>query len=103
MRIVLTTVPDPATGEKLADSLVRSGLAACVQVMPRMTSVYLWEGKVQKEGEHLLLIKTFPEKWEQLHTFISNHHPYDVPEMVAIDASRVSDPYLAWMKGVLGD
>ena len=103
MRIVLTTVPDPATGEKLADGLVRSGLAACVQVMPMMTSVYVWEGKVQKEGEHLLLIKTLPEKWEQLRTFISANHPYDVPEIVAIDADKVLDPYLAWMKSVIGD
>ena len=101
MRIVLTAVPDQTTGETLAEKLVTSGLAACVQVLPRMTSVYVWEGKVQKEGEHLLLIKTLPQKWEEVRDFIAANHPYEVPEIVALDASLVSDPYLVWMKEVL--
>src|SRR4051812_9885862 len=101
MRIVLTTVPDERIGEQLAEELVSSGLAACVQILPQMTSIYIWEGKVQKEGEHLLLIKTLPEKWEQLRTFISANHPYDVPEIVAIEADKVSDKYLKWVKSVV--
>jgi len=101
MRIVLTTVPDQAAGESLAEKLVGSGLSACVQVLARMTSVYVWEGKSQKEGEYLLLIKTLPEKWEEVRDFITANHPYEVPEIVAIDAARVSEPYLDWLTSAL--
>ena len=100
MLIVLTTVPDQPAGEILAEELVGASLAACVQILPRMTSIYIWEGKVQKEGEHLLLIKTLPQKWDQVRSLISANHPYDVPEIVAIDAEKVSEPYLAWMNSV---
>jgi periplasmic divalent cation tolerance protein len=101
MRIVVTTVPTAAAGEELAEKIVNARLAACVQILPQMTSVYIWEGKLQKEGEHLLLIKTLPEKWEELRDFITANHPYDVPEIVAIDAERVSAPYLEWLTSVL--
>ena len=68
-----------------------------------MTSVYAWEGKVQKESEHLLLIKTLPEKWDKLVAFITANHSYDVPEIIAIDAANVSEPYLGWIKEVIGE
>jgi periplasmic divalent cation tolerance protein len=97
MLIVLTTTPDLGEAEVLAERIVGERLAACVQILPQMTSVYFWEGKVQKEGEHLLLIKTLPEKWEALREFISKNHSYTVPEIVAIDAERVSEKYLSWL------
>lgn len=102
MLIVFTTVSDQAAGEELAGRIVESRLAACVQVLPRMTSVYMWEGRVTKDGEHLLIIKTLPEKFKELSEFITANHKYDVPEIVAVDAASVSDPYLAWMNTVLG-
>ncbi len=98
MLIVLTTISNQAAGEALAEKIVDSGLAACVQILPQMTSIYVWEGKLQKEPEHLLLIKTLPEKWEELQDFITANHIYNVPEIVAIDAEKVSGPYLAWLK-----
>ncbi|MEP6787559.1 MAG: divalent-cation tolerance protein CutA [Acidobacteriota bacterium] len=101
MLIVLTTIADQAAGEALAVKIVEAKLAACVQIMPQMTSVYIWERRLQKEGEHMLLIKTLPEKYGELEAFITANHSYDVPEIVAIDAANVSDPYLSWMKGVL--
>lgn len=101
MRIVLTTVPTGAEGEELAEKIVTAKLAACVQILPKMTAVYVWEGKLQKENEHLLLIKTLPEKWDELRDFIIANHSYDVPEIVAIDAEKVSGSYLEWMKEVL--
>lgn len=98
MLIVLTTLPTLAEGEKLAEQIVSEKLAACVQILPPMTSVYVWEGKLQKENEHLLLIKTLPEKWEQLRDFIAENHSYDVPEVIAIETEKLSEPYLNWMK-----
>jgi periplasmic divalent cation tolerance protein len=98
MLIVLTTTPDAAEAERLARSIVEEKLAACVQILPKMTSVYFWEGKVQTEPEHLLLIKTVGEKFDALSEFIQKNHSYDVPEIVAINSENVSDSYLAWIK-----
>lgn len=101
MRVVLTTVPNGTEAEELAAKIIEAKLAACVQILPQMTSIYVWEGKVQKEGEHLLLIKTLPQKWEELRKFITANHNYDVPEIVAIDAAQVSAEYLGWIKSVV--
>ena len=101
MQIVLTTCPNLAEAEALAEKIVNAGLAACVQVLPQMTSVYLWEGSVQKEPEHLLLIKTLPEKYVELEQFIVANHSYSVPEIVAVKADEVSHKYLSWMRDVL--
>ena len=101
MRVVLTTVPTSAEAEELAEKIVAAKLAACVQILPQMKSIYIWEGKVQKENEHLMIIKTLPEKWEALRDFITANHSYDVPEIVAIDAAQVAQPYLEWIKNVL--
>jgi periplasmic divalent cation tolerance protein len=98
MLVVFTTTPDIWEAESLAEKIVSEKLAACVQIMPQMTSFYFWEGEVQKEGEHLLLIKTLKEKFDDLEKFIVANHSYEVPEVVAVDAERISESYLAWMK-----
>ncbi len=103
MLIVFTTVSNQATGEELATKIVEANLAACVQVLPRMTSVYMWQGRVTRDGEHLLLIKTLPEKFDELSVFITSHHSYEIPEVVAIDAAYVSGSYLAWLRDVLSE
>ena len=97
MLVVLTTVGSSGDGESLARSIVEAKLAACVQVLPKMTSVYLWESKVQTDPEHLLLIKTVEEKFDELSEFIQKNHSYDVPEIVAIDAAKVSKNYFKWL------
>ena len=96
--IVLTTTSDAGEAETLAGKLVAAKLAACVQIMPPMTSVYFWEGKIRNEAEHLLVIKTLPETFDELEAFIKANHSYSVPEIVAIRAERVSEDYLGWMK-----
>ena len=101
MLIVLTTVPHLEEGESLAEEIVNAKLAACVQILPQMTSVYFWEGKMPTESEHLLLIKTIKEKYDELEAFILSNHSYEVPEIVAIDAERVSDSYQNWLVGYL--
>lgn len=101
MQIVLTTVADEPAAQMLARRIVETGLAACVQILPRMTSVYVWEGEIQREGEHLLLIKTVAEKWDELCHLIAANHSYDTPEIVAIDAAAVAEPYGDWLRSVL--
>lgn len=97
MQIVLTTTPNLQEAETLAELIVNARLAACVQILPQMTSVYQWEGKLQKESEHLLMIKTLPGKWAELHDLIRSNHSYETPEIVAINADEVSPQYLRWL------
>ncbi len=103
MLIVLVTTPNEAEADSLAARIVENRLAACVQILPPMRSVYIWEGKTQRETECLLLIKTLAGKFDELSDFISEYHSYEVPEIAAIDAERVSGPYLAWLMGVLDE
>ena len=102
MLIIFTTVPDTALGETLAEGLVREKLAACVQIFPQMTSVYFWEGQMQKDSEHLLLIKTSDDMFEKVRDHITANHPYTTPEIVAIEADKVAEPYGRWVEGNVG-
>lgn len=97
--VVLTTVANMEEAESLAKGIVEAKLAACVQVLPQMRSYYYWEGAVQGEAEHLLLIKTVAEKYDELEAFIRNNHSYDVPEVVALNVEKISDPYFNWLVG----
>ena len=101
MLVILTTAPNLEEAEALAEKIVNARLAACVQVLPAMKSFYFWENAVQREPEHLLLIKTLPEKYEELERFIQANHSYSVPEIVALPAEKVSENYLDWMKEYL--
>jgi periplasmic divalent cation tolerance protein len=89
MLIVFNTCPNREDAESLAQSLIEAKLAACVQVIPQITSFYQWEDKVQRDEEYLLLIKTLPEKFEDLNDYIKANHSYDVPEIVAVEAGKV--------------
>lgn len=97
MLIVLTTTSSVEEAERIAKGLVQNKLAACVQIMPRMTSIYVWDGAIQTEPEHLLLIKTLKDKFEAVSAFLESEHSYDVPEIVAVDAANASEPYLKWV------
>lgn len=102
MLVVLTTTPNLEEAENLARKIVEAKLAACVQVLPEMKSFYFWEGEIQSETEHLLLIKTLDERFEELKEFIQIKHSYDVPEIVALAAEKVSESYLGWIKDYSG-
>lgn len=101
MIIVLTTTPELIVAEDLARQIIFGQMAACVQILPPMKSFYFWQGEVQADTEHLLLIKTLEEKYDDLEKFIQENHPYDVPEIVAVSAEKVSESYLGWMKEYL--
>lgn len=101
MLIVFTTAPNVVEAETLARKIVEAKLAACVQVLPEMKSFYFWENAVQADSEHLLLIKTLAKNFAELEKFIQTNHTYDVPEIVAVPAEKVSENYLNWMKDYL--
>lgn len=101
MQIIFTTVSEKKDAEKLAQAIVREKLAACVQIIPQITSVYFWNNEIQKDSEFLLLIKTFTEKYASVEKFLLTNHPYDVPEIVAVESEKVSSGYFEWMKDYL--
>ena len=98
MIVVLTTTPNIEEAETLARKIIEAKLAACVQILPPMKSFYFWEGSIQKDTEHLLLIKTLTGKFAELEKFIKENHSYDVPEIVALSAEKVSEDYLDWTR-----
>ena len=98
MFVVLTTTPTAEEAEVLARKIIEAKLAACVQVVPQITSFYFWENEVKKDSEQLLFIKTLPTKFDQLKDFIQENHTYEVPEIVALSAEKVADNYLNWMR-----
>ena len=101
MLLVLTTVSNLSEAEILAEKIVNAQLAGCVQIVPQMTSVYIWQGKLQRETECLLVIKTLPEKYDELAAFITANHSYDTPEIVAIETEKASEHYARWLESAL--
>lgn len=97
MLAVLTTMPDEAHAEALAEQLIERGLAGCVNVMPRMKSVYRWKGKVEKGEEHLLLIKARDEHYPALEAEIKANHPYELPEIICFKIAGGLKEYLEWL------
>jgi periplasmic divalent cation tolerance protein len=95
--IVLTTVAQTYDAREIAEELVSRRLAACVNILPQVLSVYRWEEKVEHDNEQLLLIKTLDERLDELRDFILKRHPYDVPEFVVIDIDALEGPYRDWL------
>lgn len=97
VRLVLSTCPDPQTADALASALVGERLAACVNVLPGVTSTYRWKGEVARDEEVLLLIKTTADRQEALVERLHALHPYELPEAVAVEADGGLAAYLAWV------
>ncbi len=95
--LVLTTLPDQESARQLARLLVEERLAACVNVLAPCHSVYHWEGALQENGEVPLIIKTTPDRYAALETFLRQHHPYETPEVLALDPVQGLPEYLAWV------
>ncbi|XP_030848252.1 protein CutA homolog [Strongylocentrotus purpuratus] len=89
--------PDATVAEKLASDIVEQKLAACVNVIPGLTSVYEWEGKIEKDQELLLMIKTKRSKIDELSEFVRKNHPYDVAEVISLPIENGNLPYLQWV------
>ena len=96
-QIVLTTCPDAGTAGRIARALVEEQLAACVNILPPMHSVYRWKGQVEEAGEQLLLIKCSSARFPALRERLRTLHPYELPEIVAIPILDGLPEYLAWI------
>jgi periplasmic divalent cation tolerance protein len=95
--LVLTNVPQRAAAERLADLLVEKKLAACVNILAPCRSVYRWQGAMQHDEEHPMLIKTTTERYAALEETLRSSHPYDLPEIIAVQIERGLPAYLDWV------
>ncbi len=95
--LVLTNLPDRAAAERLADVLVEQRVAACVNILAPCRSVYRWNDAVQHDEEHPVLIKTTEERYAALEAAIRSHHPYELPEVIALPIERGLPAYLEWI------
>ncbi|XP_017025092.1 divalent-cation tolerance protein CutA [Drosophila kikkawai] len=95
--VVFVTTPDRETGKKLASSIIERRLAACVNIVPEIESIYLWEGKVNQDSETLLMIKTRTERVDELSKFVRENHPYSVAEVISLPIQNGNLPYLNWI------
>jgi periplasmic divalent cation tolerance protein len=96
--LVISNLPDRDSAEKLAALLVEQRLAACVNLLAPCTSVYRWQGKVETANEIPVLIKTTRERYAALESAIRAHHPYELPEIIAVSLSAGLPAYLEWIK-----
>ncbi|KAK3244392.1 divalent ion tolerance protein CutA [Cymbomonas tetramitiformis] len=94
---IYVTVPDKETGKKIASALIESKLAACVNMIPGVESMYWWEGKVETDQELLLMIKSRQSLVNEVTAKVNEVHPYDVPEVISVPITGGSDKYLQWL------
>jgi periplasmic divalent cation tolerance protein len=95
--VLFCTCPNEGEARRIAEALVQSRLAACVNLVPGIESIYRWEGEVETAKEVLLLIKSTAQRWDELRGRITELHSYDTPEIVAVPISAGSEKYLNWI------
>ena len=96
-RLVITNCPDEETANRIALAVVEAKLAACVNILPRVQSIYRWQGAVESAAEVPLLIKTTAAAYPALEAAIRESHPYDVPEIIALPITAGLPAYLNWL------
>ncbi len=94
----MCTAPNEEAGAELARGLVSAGLAACVNVLPGVRSIYVWQEALQDDHEVQLFIKTRPELAERVSSWLEEHHPYEVPEILFLPIRGGSGAYLGWLR-----
>jgi len=99
IHVVLVTAPDLAAAARLGRSLVEEGLAACVNLVPGVRSIYRWQDEIHDDPEVLLIVKTRASLVETLASRVRALHPYELPEVLALPVAGGSEPYLAWVRG----
>lgn len=95
--IFFVTVGKEELGEKLARGLVEEKIAACINIVKNISSIYRWKGDIEMDEEFLMIIKTSATKSNELMNYINKHHPYDTPECVGIKIERGLPKYLEWI------
>jgi periplasmic divalent cation tolerance protein len=102
-RVVLVTCPTPGSANKIARRVLADRSAACVNIVPGVTSVYRWKGRIERSRELLLVIKTTAAAWPRLERSVKAVHPYEVPEIIALPVASGHRPYLEWVAENLSD
>ncbi len=97
----ITTVSKDEIARKLAHSIVEAHLAACVNIIPNIRSVYEWQSKIQEDEEFMLMIKTRREYVPQLIEFVKTNHPYEVPELIELPITNGNEDYLKWIDAIV--
>jgi periplasmic divalent cation tolerance protein len=100
--VVLVTVPTVEVGRKLAHTLVSARLAACVNILPGVTSIYRWKDEVEESSEALLVVKSTTARYPALEEAIRAAHPYEVPEILALPVHTGLESYLGWLLSSVG-
>ena len=100
--VVFLTTPGRDEANELAQMLVETRLASCVQILPRIESIYRWQGMVERQEEVLLLVKTIRSKFDDLEREVRARHSYETPEILAVPIVEGSADYLAWLTNGLG-
>lgn len=95
--VVMTATPNKKSAVLIADGLVDEGLAACVQVIPAVISIYKWQGKKKRDQENILLIKTKKSAFKKIRKYLKENHPYELPECIALPIEAGSKAYLDWI------
>lgn len=96
--VVLCTCPDDQTARGIATALLAAKVAACVNCVTGIRSLYRWEGQIREDAEVLLVIKTTASRYAALQALLEAAHPYDVPEIIALPVTAGADPYLDWLR-----
>ena len=96
--MVYIPCPDEACAREIGRKMVEQGFAACANIVPKMTSIYRWEGKLEEDKESLLLLKTVEENLKELQSAVKSLHPYRLPAIVAYPAVGGSPEYLDWVR-----
>jgi periplasmic divalent cation tolerance protein len=99
--VMLMTAANADEARSIAERLIETHLAACVQILPEIESVYRWKNEVQREKEVLLLAKTSEEQFDDLEKEVRAMHSYETPEIVAVPVKRISEPYRIWLLDAL--
>ena len=99
--VVLTTCPNVETADSIASALVRANVAACVNLIPGMTSIYVWKDELCRESEVQLVIKTTEDYVNKAFDLVRQLHPYELPEWLVLDASGSGSAYTNWMRSNL--
>lgn len=97
-RVVFCTCPGEEVADTLARALVKARLAACVNILPKITSVYSWKGEIQSDQEALMVIKTCQARYPELEQWLKTNHPYEVPEVLALPVEAGLPAYLDWIE-----
>ncbi len=99
--LAITTFPNVEVARQIGTQLIESQLAACVNILRGVESIYSWKGKLERDSELVGLIKTTAANWDRLEAWMAEHHPYEEPELIAIPVEKGSSGYLDWVRSSL--